>query len=171
MIKRIEGIEGVTYSGGEPMAQAEGLYHLSLLLKGAGLSVVSYSGYTLDELRNMQDPWIGRLLSTLDVLIDGRYDQRQKVALPWRGSGNQRVHFLTKVYQHLSKAVNEPGSQVELIIGKNTFVSTGVFDETFLKRLEDVLNSDDSERPKSSNASKEGAQKEIRSPGRKEKHT
>jgi anaerobic ribonucleoside-triphosphate reductase activating protein len=140
MIMSVPRIEGVTYSGGEPMAQAEGLYHLSSVLKARGLTVISYSGYTLGELEGKQNPWIARFLSTLDVLIDGRYDRRQPASLPWRGSSNQQVHFFTKAYKHLSDSSNERGSEVELIIGDNGFVSTGVFDETFLKRLEEVLN-------------------------------
>jgi anaerobic ribonucleoside-triphosphate reductase activating protein len=146
MIMSVSGIEGVTYSGGEPIAQAEGLYHLSNILKEHDLTVICYSGYTLGELEKVQNPWITHLLSTLDVLIDGRYDQEQRANLPWRGSGNQRIHFLTSVYEHLFGFSNEPASEVELIIGENGFVSTGIFDEAFLNRLEEMLKEQTSEK-------------------------
>lgn len=145
-ILSVSGIEGVTYSGGEPMAQAEGLFHLSSVLKARGLTVVCYSGYTLGELEKLQNPWIARLLSILDVLIDGRYDQDQRASLRWRGSSNQYVHFLTEMYEHLSDHSSKPGSEVELIVGERGFVSTGIFDEAFIKRLEEVLNEQESER-------------------------
>jgi anaerobic ribonucleoside-triphosphate reductase activating protein len=139
VIRGVRGLEGVTYSGGEPMAQAEGLYHLSRLVKDDGLTVVCYSGYTLEELRALPGPWVGRLLDVTDVLIDGRYDRARAAPLPWRGSANQRVHFLTPAYRHLEARAAEPGGEVELIVGKEALVTTGVFDVAFLRRLEEVL--------------------------------
>lgn len=139
LIGTVRGIEGVTFSGGDPMAQAEGLYHLSRLLKAEGLTVASYTGYTLEELRALSGPWIDRLLACLDLLIDGRYVAAQKGSLPWRGSDNQRVHFLSDAYRHLEREVNKPHREVEFIAGRDAFVSTGIFDTKFVRRLEQVL--------------------------------
>lgn len=147
IVMSVPGIEGVTYSGGEPMAQAKGLFHLSHALRASGLTVVCYSGYTLRELEKMPDPWVARLISTLDVLIDGRYDQRQGANLSWRGSSNQHVHFLTNVYEHLAAQINRRRSEIEFIIGANGFVSTGILNEHLLKRLEEVLNELGDEEP------------------------
>lgn len=138
-ILRVSGIEGVTYSGGEPMAQAKGLYHLSLLLKERGLTVVCYSGYTWQELQAMPSPWVRRLLGCIDILIDGRYEASQRANLLWRGSRNQRVHFLTDTYRHFEAQVNQPHSEIEFIVAKDGFVSTGIFSEAFLRRLNEVL--------------------------------
>lgn len=135
----LSGIEGVTYSGGEPMAQARGLYYLSRRLRAKGLTVVCYSGYTLEELTIIRNPWVHRLLGCIDMLIDGRYDQTQQANLPWRGSRNQQVHFLTDVYRHLEGQVNQPGGEVEFIIGREGFVSTGIFNQEFVRRLEKIL--------------------------------
>ena len=41
MILDAPNVEGVTYSGGEPFEQAEGLYMLSSLLKARGLSIMA----------------------------------------------------------------------------------------------------------------------------------
>jgi anaerobic ribonucleoside-triphosphate reductase activating protein len=147
MIVRVQGIEGVTFSGGEPMAQAEGLFYLSQSLRARGLTVVCYSGYTLPELERMQDPWVARLISTLDVLIDGRYDQGKGANLPLRGSSNQRVHFLTNAYEHLAGQLNQRRSEIEFVIGASGFVSTGILNEYLLKRLEEVLNELGDEKP------------------------
>ena len=43
---------GVTFSGGEPFAQAEAFARLAKLLKGKGYEVASYTGYTFEELLN-----------------------------------------------------------------------------------------------------------------------
>jgi len=55
-ILRTPGIEGVTYSGGEPMIQAEPLYTLSQILRSQGLSILCYTGYTLTELQTKKRP-------------------------------------------------------------------------------------------------------------------
>jgi anaerobic ribonucleoside-triphosphate reductase activating protein len=92
-----DGIEGITLSGGEPLQQAEGLLELLCGVRLATrLSVVLFSGYTLEEILAMP---LGRdILAHVDVLIDGRYDQMQRLARGLRGSGNQRIHFLTGRY-------------------------------------------------------------------------
>ena len=41
---------GVTFSGGEPFAQAEGYAQLAKALKAKGYEVASYSGYTFEQL-------------------------------------------------------------------------------------------------------------------------
>jgi len=87
----------------------------------------------------MRNPWVRRLLGCIDILIDGRYDQTQHANLPWRGSRNQRVHFLTDAYRHLETQVNQPHGEVEFIVGKEGFISTGIFSEAFVRRLEEIL--------------------------------
>ncbi len=82
---------GVTFSGGEPFAQAEGFSRLARLLKAAGYEVASYSGYTYEQLR-AGTPAQQALLEQLDVLIDGPFIQEEKsLELNFRGSRNQRI--------------------------------------------------------------------------------
>ena len=82
---------GVTFSGGEPFAQAEGFTKLAELLKTAGYEVASYSGYTFEQLL-LGTPWQRRLLEKIDVLIDGPILLEQKsLELSFRGSRNQRI--------------------------------------------------------------------------------
>ena len=54
----VSGIEGITYTGGEPFEQAQGLALLSKQLQAAGLTVVCYTGYTLERLAALEDTWI-----------------------------------------------------------------------------------------------------------------
>ncbi len=82
---------GVTFSGGEPFAQAEGFTKLARLLKEEGYELASYSGYTFEELI-CGTPAQRELLGELDILIDGRFEQSLKsLEVPFRGSTNQRV--------------------------------------------------------------------------------
>ena len=86
--------DGVTFSGGEPFAQAEDCAAIARAVRAKGLDVWAYSGYTFEELMEMakEDPDVKRLLESCSVLIDGRYLQEQKsMDLPYRGSKNQRI--------------------------------------------------------------------------------
>ncbi|MEU1684784.1 4Fe-4S single cluster domain-containing protein [Micromonospora sp. NPDC005707] len=89
-------VTGVTFSGGEPMAQAAGLSALVARIRtDRDWSVMSFSGWTVEHLRRHGDPDQLRLLSQLDILVDGPYVAARHADLRWRGSANQRVHFLT----------------------------------------------------------------------------
>ena len=82
---------GVTFSGGEPFAQAEGYAKLGKLLKESGYEVASYSGYTFEQLL-AGTPAQRQLLETLDVLIDGPFLlEERSLELSFRGSRNQRI--------------------------------------------------------------------------------
>ena len=83
---------GVTFSGGEPFCKAEPLYRLAVELKSRGKHLMAYSGYTFEELMQLSDPYVKKLLGELDLLVDGRFLMEQKnIDLRFRGSANQRV--------------------------------------------------------------------------------
>ncbi len=82
---------GVTFSGGEPFAQAAAFAELAVLLKQAGYEVASYSGYTFEDLLEGSEDQ-KRLLETIDILIDGPFLMEQKsLEISFRGSRNQRI--------------------------------------------------------------------------------
>ena len=82
---------GVTFSGGEPFAQAAGFAKLAGLLKEKGYEVASYSGYTFEELLEGTEDQ-KQLLASIDILIDGPFLQAQKsLEIAFRGSRNQRI--------------------------------------------------------------------------------
>ncbi len=87
-------LDGVTFSGGEPVCQPEGFLALARGVRERGLSVLLYSGYTFEELMAMRahTPALKALLSLTDVLIDGKYQEAERdLTLQFRGSRNQRV--------------------------------------------------------------------------------
>jgi anaerobic ribonucleoside-triphosphate reductase activating protein len=94
------GVEGVSLLGGEPFAHADGLSVFAERVRAAGLSVMIYTGYTLEALRERRDPAVDALLAATDLLVDGQYVREQhSTARRWVGSDNQRLHFLTGRYR------------------------------------------------------------------------
>ena len=92
-------VEGVTLLGGEPFEQAEALAPFASGVRALGLSVLTFSGYTHEELRARRDPGVRALLAATDVLVDGRYEAtRPETSRLWAGSTNQRFHYLTSRY-------------------------------------------------------------------------
>ena len=82
---------GVTFSGGEPFAQAAGFARLARLLKEKGYEVASYSGYTFEELLTGSEDQKA-LLAAIDILIDGPFLMAEKsLEIAFRGSRNQRI--------------------------------------------------------------------------------
>ena len=85
-------IKGVTFSGGEPFCKAEPLYYLAVELKCKGKHLMAYSGYTFEQLLELIDPFVRKLLGQLDLLVDGPFLMEEKnIELRFRGSANQRV--------------------------------------------------------------------------------
>ncbi len=94
------GVEGVTFLGGEPFAHAAGLAPLAGLVRELGLSVMVFSGFTLEEIRAADDTSVTELLAATDLLVDGPYlRDRPEPSRRWVGSTNQRVHALSDRYR------------------------------------------------------------------------
>jgi len=84
--------DGLTLTGGDPFAQPEECLALAKIAHEHGLNVWSYTGWTYEYLRDAGTPAQQALLEELDVLVDGPFILEQRtLALPWRGSRNQRV--------------------------------------------------------------------------------
>lgn len=79
---------GVTFSGGEPFAQPEGLYEIVKKLKDydKSINIWVYTGYDFEEAKSFP------VMKLIDVLVDGRFIEGKKdISLPFRGSKNQRL--------------------------------------------------------------------------------
>ena len=81
----------VTFSGGDPMYQADGFAELAAAIKrDTDKTIWCYTGFTFEEL--LADETKHRLLSLIDVLVDGPFVlSLRNIDLPFRGSSNQRI--------------------------------------------------------------------------------
>lgn len=114
-ILAVDGIDGLTFSGGEPFAQAGALADLvDEVRRDRDLSVMSYTGWRLEHLRQAGDDDQRRLLDRLDLLVDGPYLPERHDSLRWRGSANQRLHLLTERHAHL---LDEPDESAGIEAG------------------------------------------------------
>ncbi|MBD1859116.1 MULTISPECIES: 4Fe-4S single cluster domain-containing protein [Leptolyngbya] len=111
--------QGVTFSGGEPFWQAPALASLARQVKAAGLNVMSFTGFTLEQLRSEFAPAGAQdLLAELDLLIDGAYVESLAIHSPDSlvSSSNQRVHvFNPELHDRLTWA----SDQIEIHVLKN----------------------------------------------------
>lgn len=87
-------LDGVTFSGGEPFCQCEPLCEIAEKVKKAGLDIVTFTGFTFEQLTEQSDDvnMYAKLLGYTDILIDGRFIEAEKsLEASFRGSLNQRI--------------------------------------------------------------------------------
>lgn len=105
-----EAIEGITITGGEPLDQPMGLSKLlTMIKKGSNLSVILFSGYTLERIE--QSPFASEVLGNIDVLVAGPYAHKAPAAEGLRGSANQIVYLSTDRYS-LEELKQTPSAEV-----------------------------------------------------------
>ncbi|RHO81805.1 4Fe-4S cluster-binding domain-containing protein [Ruminococcus sp. AF41-9] len=104
IIQQSGNIEGITISGGEPFLQIDALYELVSELRKTELGIIIYSGYRLSELKEMSNEKVKKILSEIDVLIDGNYEEKLDDDLPYRGSSNQVIYQFTDRYRDFFKS-------------------------------------------------------------------
>ena len=118
-------VEGVSLLGGEPFAHAAGAAALAAAARRRSLSVMVYSGYTIEAIREMPDPLAAELLALTDVLVDGPYVREQpEPRRRWVGSANQRVHFLTDRYRPDDPCWTKPNT-LEIRVAGTTVTVNG----------------------------------------------
>lgn len=104
-------IEGITLLGGEPLAHAAGAAELAKAVRARGLSVMIFSGYTIEQARELPDPAVHELLACTDILVDGPYLRDQPdTKRRWIGSTNQRIHFFTDRYNPADPCWQKPNT-------------------------------------------------------------
>jgi anaerobic ribonucleoside-triphosphate reductase activating protein len=128
-------LEGVTFSGGEPMQQADSLLGLmhSLRRQAPELSFGMFSGYAEHELAQGQY-WVWgdgsseqhrkslwqEIRACLDFAILGRFIQAQPIHMPLRTSRNQVLRLFSNRYtpadfsEQLTEVSIHEGGQVEV---------------------------------------------------------
>ena len=94
----IQGIEGISISGGEPTEQLQPLKRfLTAIKEKTDLSVLLFSGRTEKDILKLAG---GReLMTAVDVLIEGLYNRElSNPPAIWPSSKNQKIKALSKRY-------------------------------------------------------------------------
>lgn len=131
-------VEGITFLGGEPFAQARELARLGRILKQKGLSVMTFTGYLFEDLQRSGNQEYLDLLNVTDLLIDGPF-QRELLDTkrPWVGSSNQRYHFLTNRYLYLRDRLSGIPNRLEVRLSRDGRVMVNGLAE--VRDLEDLF--------------------------------
>ncbi len=123
---RIDNIEGLSISGGEPFEQAHACAILARTFQGTGRSVLVFSGYPYECLKDSPDRSIQEFLSNIDLLIVGPYIERLKIdSNRWRASANQRVLALTGRYAGIANQSLSDEPVIEVTADGEGFCFTG----------------------------------------------
>jgi len=117
-------IEGITLSGGEPLMQIDlVLQFLERVRNETSLSVIVFTGWTLEEIAKMED--VPEALEKLvDVIIAGRYVERWRIASGLIGSSNKKMYFFTQRYREYDFR-EVPVSEIRISLNGDTLV-TGI---------------------------------------------
>jgi anaerobic ribonucleoside-triphosphate reductase activating protein len=135
-------LDGVTFSGGEPMQQADGLLALieSLGSRSPWLSFGMYSGYSEQELAcglywcrselsqdARQQIWRS-IRSHLDFAVLGRYVAARPSTLPLRSSSNQKLALFSNRYREEDFDAQEVEVQIDVqgVIQVTGFPTAGI---------------------------------------------
>ena len=86
-------LDGVTLSGGDPMAQPEATKEIAQKLKEAGMDIWLYTGYAWQQIMEGKAGEAAKeVLTYIDVLVDGPFiESLLSEDVIWRGSSNQHL--------------------------------------------------------------------------------
>jgi len=88
VLAEVPGIEGVTLTGGEPLAQPAAVAAFGAALRArTDLGVIVLTGFTRAEIE--ADPAQAGAVAGADLVVAGRYNRHQRVAAGLRGSANK----------------------------------------------------------------------------------
>jgi len=110
------GIEGVTYSGGEPTLQ-QSLPELTKTIQALGLGVISFTGYLYEKVEKQ--------LEGCDMVLDGAFDESKlETKRKILGSTNQRIICLTDRYKNCVDWFLTPTTKsIEINVGSTIFAN------------------------------------------------
>lgn len=133
-------LEGVTFLGGEPFSQAEGLSVLASRVRELKLSIVTFTGFEYEKIKEANNPTWNSLLENTDLLIDGPYIQSQHdLSRPWIGSRNQQYRFLTEYYKDFEKKLVHINNKLEIRIHSDgRLTANGMAEITDLEMLKQL---------------------------------
>jgi anaerobic ribonucleoside-triphosphate reductase activating protein len=127
-------LDGVTITGGDPFEQEDELLELLILIDELNLSkgVIVFSGFTYDEIRDNKIR--EKCCDYIDVLIDGRYEDKNRVTDSFKGSSNQNIIYFSSKLKEEELNMDQ---EVEVSLSNDIICITGFpsVDKKFLKEF------------------------------------
>lgn len=116
--------DGFTISGGEPFYNPIETGVLVSAINEITNEIIIFTGYTLEELRDMQDENVDYVLDNISVLIDGPFIAELNDGVGLRGSSNQNIHIFkhVEIYENLRNC--ERGMQV--VVNGDSVMTIGI---------------------------------------------
>ena len=132
---RLDGIDGVTVSGGEPFEQTAELLRLVAYFKRRGVhDILVYTGFTLEELQARKDPETDATLAHISVLIDGPYiAECDSGKGNLKGSDNQRVHFFDETLRPAYAACFSEERSMQEVTLPGALLAVGIPDTAYIE--------------------------------------
>lgn len=128
-IDLLEGQDGITFSGGDPMCQPDACLEIAKYAKTLNLNIWCYTGYTFEQLMilSKSKPSILEFLKYIDVLVDGKFILEEKsLDTVFRGSRNQRIIDVQKSLKENKVCL------VKKYVEKNRYVDFFIREEKYL---------------------------------------
>ncbi|WP_075678589.1 4Fe-4S single cluster domain-containing protein [Roseburia sp. 831b] len=123
--KERNDIEGLSFIGGEPFLQSQGLAEIAQWARTNGLGVLVFTGYLIEELKSMGNEDVDRLLQYTDLLVDGSFvEEEYDTERDWVGSKNQRVWYLSDFYDR-GIEYEKSEHQMEVMISEEEILVNG----------------------------------------------
>jgi anaerobic ribonucleoside-triphosphate reductase activating protein len=119
----IETHHGITFSGGEPLFQPEGLIELLTLLP-TGTDKMLFTGYEPEELNEVQK----KCYSHFDLAVTGRFENDKRGSFLWRGSLNKKFYSPTGKYskEYLKVLYNKESAGLEITVTDGNLLFYGI---------------------------------------------
>lgn len=144
----VNGLDGVTISGGEPFDQPHGLRALLAALNAwrksdkADFDILCYSGYPLRTLEARHRA----ILEMLDVIIPEPYIESAAPQAVWCGSANQHIAPLSEQGRHkyalyMNLALSEFGKQMQMSVDGQRVWMIGIPARGDMEQLEAICRS------------------------------
>ena len=116
--------DGFTISGGEPFISPGNLRSLVRSLLDFSDDIIIFTGYRLDELREMNDDDVNYILDNIGVLVDGPFVEELNDGRGLRGSSNQNISIFKN--HDLYCGLEEMPRTVQIVVNNDIIMTIGI---------------------------------------------